>query len=285
MDDIKKVLKKKNKTYRIILISLSTVLWAILYNLFLLPMKLVTGGTNGVATITNYLYGIDPAVMIFLLAAACAIISFMYLGMERTMTSLAASIAYPVLVKLTANITNIIEIDYSDFLLLVIFAAVLCGVANGLMYKSGYNNGGFPVISQILYDKYKISVAKSSLVINVVIVLIGAFFFGTTNALYAIIYIYISNLVLDKVLLGISNNKAFYIITTKEEEIKEYILRTLQHSITTFDVKGGFLDNKRKVMLTVIPSREYYRLTEGIKSIDEDAFFVVTDSYQVEGAK
>lgn len=285
MEDIKKVLKKQNKTYRIILISLSTILWAILYNLFLLPMKLVTGGTNGVATITNYLYGIDPALMILLLAIACAIISFMYLGFERTATSLVATIAYPVLVKLTANITDIIVIDYSDFLLLVIFAAVLCGVANGLMYKSGYNNGGFPVVSQILYDKYKISVAKSSLVINVIIVLIGAFFFGTTNALYAIIYIYISNLVLDKVLLGISNNKAFYIITTKEEEITEYILKTLQHSITTFDVKGGFLDNKRKVMLTVIPSREYYRLTEGIKQIDADAFFVVTDSYQVEGAK
>ena len=186
MEDIKKVLKKQNKTYRILLISLSTILWAILYNLFLLPMKLVTGGTNGVATITNYLYGIDPALMILLLAIACAIISFMYLGFERTATSLVATIAYPVLVKLTANITDIIVIDYSDFLLLVIFAAVLCGVANGLMYKSGYNNGGFPVVSQILYDKYKISVAKSSLVINVIIVLIGAFFFGTTNALYAL---------------------------------------------------------------------------------------------------
>ena len=209
----------------------------------------------------------------------------MYLGFERTATSLVATVAYPVLVKLTANIVDIIQIDYNDVLLLVIFAAVLCGIANGLMYKSGYNNGGFPVISQILYEKYKISVAKSSLIINVIIVLIGAAFFGTTNALYAIIYIYISNIVLDKVLLGISNNKAFYIITTKEEEIKEYILKTLQHSITTFDVKGGFLDNKRKVMLTVIPSREYYRLTEGIKQIDEDAFFVVTDSYQVEGAK
>lgn len=285
MEDIKKAIDKKNKIYRIILISASTILWAILYNLFLLPMKLVTGGTNGVAIITNYLYGIDPALMIFLLAAACAIISFMYLGFERTATSLVASVAYPILVKLTSNITNIIQIDYSDVLLLVVFAAVMCGVANGLMYKSGYNNGGFPVISQILYDRYKISVAKSSLVINVIIVLIGALFFGTTNALYAIIYIYISNLVLDRVLLGISNNKAFYIITTKEEEIKEYILNTLQHSITTFDVKGGFLDNKRKVMLTVIPSREYYRLTEGIKEIDEDAFFVVTDSYQVEGAK
>lgn len=285
MEDIKKALRKQHKIYRIVLISLSTILWAFLYNLFLLPMKLVTGGTSGVATITNYLYDIDPAIMIFLLAVACAIISFMYLGFERTATSLVASIAYPALVKLTSNITNLIQIDYSDFLLLVIFSAVICGVANGLMYKSGYNNGGFPVISQILYDKYKISVAKSSLIINVTIVLIGAFFFGTTNALYALIYIYISNLVLDKVLLGISNNKAFYIITTKEDEIKEYIMKTLQHSITTFDVKGGFLDNKRKVMLTVVPTRDYYKLTEGIKEIDKDAFFVVTDSYQVEGAK
>ena len=106
MDDIKKVLKKQNKAYRIILISASTILWAIIYNLFLLPMRLVTGGTNGVATITNYLYGIDPALMIFLLAGACAIISFMYLGFERTATSLVATVAYPVLVKLTANIVD-----------------------------------------------------------------------------------------------------------------------------------------------------------------------------------
>ena len=38
-------------------------------------------------------------------------------------------------------------------------------------------------------------------------------------------------------------------------------------------------------MLTVIPSREYFRLTEGIKMIDNEAFFVATDAYQVEGAR
>ena len=50
-------------------------------------------------------------------------------------------------------------------------------------------------------------------------------------------------------------------------------------------LKGAFLETKRRVILTVIPSREYYRVTTGIKEIDEDAFFVVTDAYQVEGAK
>ena len=70
-----------------------------------------------------------------------------------------------------------------------------------------------------------------------------------------------------------------------EKDGKEYIIETLKHNVTTFEVKGGFLDKNRKVMLTVIPSREYYRVTEGIKEIDKDAFFVVTDSYTVEGAK
>ena len=153
------------------------------------------------------------------------------------------------------------------------------------MYKSGYSSGGFPVISQVLFEKFQISIAKSSMIINVIIVCIGAFFFGTTNALYAIIYLYINNIVMDRVLLGISTNKAFYIMTHKEDEIKDYIINNLHHTVTTFNVKGGFLEDKRKVILTVIPSSEYYRLTEGIKTIDKDAFFVATDSYQVEGAK
>ena len=62
-------------------------------------------------------------------------------------------------------------------------------------------------------------------------------------------------------------------------------MRTLEHTVTIFDVKGGFLEQKRRVLLTVIPSREYYRVTEGIKEIDPNVFFVVTDSYQVEGGK
>jgi uncharacterized membrane-anchored protein YitT (DUF2179 family) len=206
----------------------------------------------------------------------------MYLGTERTAGTLLASILYPIMVKLTSNIGNNFMMDTSDILLVVLFAGVLNGVSNGLMYKSGYSSGGFPVISQVLFEKFQISIAKSSMII---IVCIGAFFFGTTNALYAIIYLYINNIVMDRVLLGISTNKAFYIMTHKEDEIKDYIINNLHHTVTTFNVKGGFLEDKRKVILTVIPSSEYYRLTEGIKTIDKDAFFVATDSYQVEGAK
>ena len=285
MENILDVIRKKKQLYRIILMGASLFLSAILYNVFLLPLSLVTGGTQGVATITHYLYDINPATMLFLLSIACAILSLMFLGVKRTAGTLVASIVYPLLVQLTSPLNGLIDAENIDMLLMVLFAGVISGVANGLMYKTGYSNGGFPVISQILFEEKQVPISKSSLAINVSIVLVGAYFFGITNALYAIIFLYINGIVLDKVLLGISNNKAFYIITSKDDEIKEYIIKTLKHNVTTFEVKGGFLDKNRKVMLTVIPSREYYRVTEGIKEIDKDAFFVVTDSYTVEGAK
>ena len=284
MNIIKK-LKENKKLWRILLMALSLLLSATLYNIFLLPLNLVTGGTQGIAIITKHLYKIDPALMIFILSGLCAIFSFIFVGIERTAGTIVASILYPLLVKITSPLATFIAIDSSDMLLLVIFAGAISGLANGLMYKTGFSNGGFPVVSQVLYKKKQISIAKSSLFINISIVLAGTYFFGTTKAMFAIIFLYINNIVLDKVLLGISNNKAFYIMTSEEDKIKNYIIKSLDHSVTIFEVKGGFFEKKKNVLLTVVPSQEYFKLARGIKKIDKDAFFTVTDSYQVEGAR
>lgn len=284
-DDIIQKVKKKKLASRIITMTISLLISAFIYNLLLLPTKLVSGGVNGISTITNYVYGIEPSIMILAISVACLIFSYMYLGKERTAGTLVASFLYPVLVEVTSFITKNIYIDHRDMFLIVIFAGVIGGFANGLMYRTGFSNGGLPVISQILYKYFKIPIAKSSLVINSIIVLVGGLFFGWTMVMYAIILLYINSLMIDKVLIGISKNKAFYIITAEEKEVKNYILENLKHSVTIFDVKGAFLEKKRKVLLTVIPSREYYRVTEGIKLIDNKAFFVVTDSYEVKGGK
>lgn len=285
MKELLQTINKKKKITRLFMLTISLIISALIYNLFLLPLNIVSGGTGGIATITKHLYRIDPSLMILILSIACLIISLMYLGKEKTLASTFASFAYPILINITKPICQKIPFETSDMFIIVIFAGVLSGLSNGMMYKTGYNSGGLTIISQILYEKFKIPVSKSSLLMNLVIVFIGGLFFGSTNAMYAMIYLYINSLVTEKVLLGISNNKAFYIITSEQERIKEYIFETLGHSVTIFDVKGGFLSQKEKVILTVVPTRNYYKLTEGIKKIDKSAFFVVTDSYEVIGGK
>lgn len=285
VENVIKKLKRKKLAKRIAILLISLLVLSLVYNLLLLPTDLVAGGVNGIAIITNYVYGIDSSIMILLISSACLLFSFLYLGTERTLGSLLATFIYPLFVKVTAIITQGITIDYNDKFLIIIFAGVIGGLANGFIYKTGFSNGGLPIISQILYKYHKIPIAKSSMVINSMIIIIGSFFFGWSMMMYAIILVFINNMMIDKVLLGISSNKAFYIVTTKDKEIREYILNNLKHTVTIFNVEGAFLEKRRKVLLSVIPKRDYYKLTEGIKLIDPDAFFVVEDAYEVKGGK
>lgn len=285
IENIIKKLKRKSLLRRILILLAALLVLALIYNLLLLPTDLVAGGVNGIAIITNYVYGIDSSLMILLVSSACLLFSLMYLGTERTLGSLLATFIYPLFVKLTAIITQGITINYDDKFLIIIFAGVIGGLANGFIYKTGFSNGGLPIISQILYKYHKIPIAKSSMVINSMIIIIGSFFFGWSMMMYAIILVFINNMMIDKVLLGISSNKAFYIVTTKEKEIREYILNNLKHTVTIFNVEGAFLEKRRKVLLSVIPKRDYYKLTEGIKLIDPKVFFVVEDAYEVKGGK
>ena len=278
-------IKTNKEVRRYLTMFLSLLLSAILFNLLILKANIVCGGVNGIAIIINHIYKIKPSIIIFIISVLLLIFSLFFLGLKRTSGTIIATITYPILVEVTSYLTQYIKIDISDLFLISIFIGVIGGLSNGLMYKTGFSNGGLPIISQILYEKLKFPISKTSFSINGVIVLIGEFYFGWNMVMYAIIILYINSLMIDKIMLGTSNNKAFYIITKKQEEIKRYIINGLNHSVTIFNVEGGFEERKNKVLLTVIPTREYFLLTEGIKELDPDTFFLVCDAYEVRGGK
>ena len=285
METIKKIVNENNKLYRMFLLFISLLISAVIYNMFLLPLNIVTGGTGGIAQITLFVFDIDPAFMVLVLSLLCATISVAFLDFDKTASTIVVAFLYPAMVKLTEPLVNYMTIDPNDIFIVVIITGVILGFANGLMYKSGYSNGGLTVITQTLYQYFHIPVGKSGMIMNGIIILAGTYYFGITVTIYAIISLYIRSIITDKVILGVSNNKAFYIITTEEEKVESFLMKDLSHNVTIFDVKGAFLEKKQKVIFSVIPSREYYRVTEGIKQIDESAFFVVTDAYEVVGGK
>lgn len=283
--DILNTIKTKHLVTRLTTLIICLFLSACLFNIFILPNNLVIGGTNGIAIITNYLYGIPPSIIILLISILLLILSFIFLGTEITSGSIIATLIYPIFVSITAPISNYVNINTTDLLVTSIFIGVISGVINGLIYKTGFSNGGLPIVSQILYKKHRISISKTSFMMNSVIVILGSIFFGLNNLMYALIILYINSIMIDRVLLGISNNKAFYIITDETKKVKEYIIDKLHYTTTEFSVVGGFLEKKKKVLFTVVPTRDYIRLIEKLKEIDNNLFFVVYDAYQVQGVK
>ena len=87
----------------------------------------------------------------------------------------------------------------------------------------------------------------------------------------------------DRVILGVGSAKAFYIITDKTTEVKNFIIKNLGHGVTVLDAVGGYSKENQKMVFCVIPTREYYLMKEGINKIDKEAFFVVCDAYEVIG--
>ncbi len=254
---------------------------ALLYNVLQFPSRIVSGGTGGIAIILEHLFDFRPAIVIFVISAALLLFSFIFLGFEKTSASIAATFLYPLFVDLTLPLANQIHFSLDDMLLVALTIGVISGITNGLCYKVGFSNGGLGILSQILYKKANISISKSAFVINAIIVIAGGIYFGWTLAMYACIVLAINSFIMDKVILGSSNSKTIYIFTAhKEQEMKDFILTYLSGGVTILEGHGGYRDKRKHVLMTVISTKDYFKLKEGMKKIDPDAFLVVIDTYE-----
>lgn len=176
------------------------------------------------------------------------------------------------------------NIESSSFLLLMVYGGILSGLATGIMMKTGFTTGGFNILYQIMNKYLKVSIGNASIIINSFVLIFGSIIFGIPKGIYAVISLIISSFVTDRVLLGISKNKTFYIITDKEQEIKEYILYKLSHGVTVFNAKGGYTKDNKKMLMCTLPTKEYFNLKEVVLKMDKDAFFLIIDSYETQGA-
>lgn len=283
-----KILEKinsKSTVKRHIQFVLGCFLIAVSYNLFLAPNNIVAGGVGGFAIIINYLTGIENFIVILIADALLLILSYFLLGKKKTKATILGSILFPMFVSLTSDIGRIIEIDTNQLLLISVFGGVVYGFGAGMIYKAGFTTGGTDIINQIISKYLKISMGNSMLYCDGTIVLLTAFVFGPTHFMYSIIVLYVISFMSDRVILGVSDSKAFYIVTQEESKIKEYIIKYLNHGVTVFNAKGGYAKENQTVLMCVLPTKDYYKLKEGIHEIDPNSFFVVTDAYEVFGGE
>lgn len=258
-------------------------IYSIGYNLFLLKNNIVAGDIEGIATI--FKDKIEPSLLILILGLVLLLLGFIFLDKEKAVGSIVGSLLFPVFVYLTANITNVIQITGSDRMLAAIFGGLLSGFGAGLAFKMNSNTGGTDILQQILSKYAKISLGKSKIIIDGFIMIFGGFVFGWEMVLYSIVCISVYGMVTDRVMLGISSTKALYIITEKEEEVKDYLLHRVSRGLTLLDARGGYTDKKQNIILCLIPTRQYFLIREELELIDKKAFLIVTDAYQSSGGQ
>lgn len=265
-------------------VIVGTFICSLALEIFLIPHNILHGGASGISIILNNYFPIKHiSIYIFLVSIFLLLISFIFLGKEKTKYSLNGTVLFPLFCFFIELLLKKYPIYIESTLLSSVYGAIAFGFGLGLVYKENRTTGGSVILSQILNKYTHISMDYCMYFIDGIILLIGAFTFNTEILLYSILVLYIRVLITDKIEYGISNKKSFYIITNYPEEVEKYINNNLHHGCTILNGTGSYKHKNKKVILTVIPTSDYYKLKSELKEIDKDVFFVVSDSYETEG--
>ena len=282
VDNIIKRVNKKHIVKRYVMLFIGTLIAATSFNLFFLKYDLACFGVSGISVVLSK-FGVNPTLFIMLANIFLLIISFIFLGKEDTKNQIIGSILYPILVEITSRFTDYINLDGLEMVVIAVLGGGLTGIGFGIIYKSNFSTGGSDVIIQIIVKYAKISTGNAGLIVNACIILFGKLVFDWDIILYAVLVSYLVSIFTDKVLLGISKSKAFYIVTTKEHDdrVRDFLVSLPNVGTTIIDAEGGYSNDEKTLLLAVVPTRDYFIVKEGLKEIDNNIFFLVCDSYEV----
>jgi len=286
--DINKILKNvmdKNRISRLVLMVIGVFLLGLNYNLFLIKNELVIGGMSGLAIVFNKLWGWNNQLFIYASSFILLLVSFKVFGYKKTKPAIIGTILYPLMVSLTAPLSNVLVkyFIFEDFITTIAFTSILYGFASALVYKMGYNTGGSDIIIKIMCKYLHMSEGRANLISNLVVILFAGIILGVNKVVYAIIIIYVSSVIIDKMLIGISKSKLFIIETKKLEEVSDIIINEMHLGVTVLKAEGGYSGNKKDLLMCVVPTKDYYMFKEIILEIDKKAFFIINDCYETQG--
>ena len=260
-----------------------SLMFAVAINMFVGPGGLYVGGLTGVLQILVMLFydifNIELSLGVLVLVCNLPILWLAWKSVGKRFAILTV-----ISVVIQSIFFEVIPVHgiAEDVMVNSIFGGVLVGLGSGMILKIGASAGGMDIVSQVMSYKFEGSVGKYSFIINAFVIGVAGYYQSWEVAMYTIISIYITSIVIDKV-HTLHKNLTLYIVTQKEQEIKKAIWDELYRGITVLEASGAYTQEKRNVLMLVLSSYELYETLEIIKSVDAAAFINVVKSEAVVG--
>lgn len=282
IDKIIDEINKKNRVKRYLMLLLGCLIVAFSFNLFFLRYDIVCFGVSGISIVLSK-FGINPSIFIMLANIILLIVSYFFLGIDDVKNQLVGALIYPIFVEATLKITDMIDLGDLEMILIAVMGGILAGIGYGFIYKSGFSTGGTDVIGSLICKYSKISMGSAMMFVNVGVIVIGKIVFSWKIVMYAIVVAYLISAATDKILLGISNSKAFYIVVDRDKDdiVRDFLVSLPSVGATIIDASGGYTNDRQTLILAVAPTKMYFMIKEGLREIDKNIFYLVCDSYEV----
>lgn len=278
-------MEKTNKFfYNTIYLVIGCVITAFSVNYILKPNGLITSGITGLAIILEKYMNINYSYIYYFITFIILIITYLLMGKKEIMKIIFLSILYPSVLLVMQNFE--FKFVENDLLLASIYFSIFYGIGVGMILRKGFSFGGTDTIARLLNKKLFPSVNVSYLMLGLdgIVIILAAFAFGRNIALYSVISQMIVTKVCDYVMVGFGTKLyKLEIISTKYEEISNFIMLKLGRGVTVYKTKGGYTNEEKIQIESVCSPHQAIMIQKFIKEIDQAAFVKVLPIISVWG--
>lgn len=282
--------KKTQFLLDIIMICIGTIIMGFAFSMFLSPNDISTGGFSGIALILNRLLGmvgitfLSNAIIYFILNIGLFLIALKTLGKKFAIKAIIGIAVYSLFMQVFEMVPRFATYEP---LISSIYGGILMGIGVGLVVRFGGSTGGTDMVAcMVRAKKPQFSIGQIVVLIDIFVVLASMFVFPNGLAIlpYTIVALVISIYTTDFVNDGYKKVKAYYIITTKPEDVSTKIMQKLGRGCTMTRAIGMRYKTERAMLTCLVSKFQTTMLRRIIKDIDETAFVFSTDVNEVIGA-
>ena len=275
-------MKKSAKEFIFINIGLAMVAAGIYF--FLIPNDVAAGGVSGLAMVINHYFPIVPiGAFMMIMNVILFIVGIIFIGRDFGVRTIYSSLMlsgmiwfFELLFPLSGPLTG-------DILLEMIYGIMLAGAGMGMVFLNNASTGGTDIIAKILNKYFQVAIGKGLLMADFLIVSAAGVAFGIQSGLYALLAVIINGFVIDEVIEGLQTNKQVTIIASQVDEICKFIIHDLGRGATLYQARGAYTNESREIIMTIVDRKEFIRLRNYIKSVDQRAFISVSKIHETLG--
>ena len=276
---------KKNDLFReILLLSFGTALVAVGVYFFKFPNHFSTGGVTGIAVLlSSFFPSVGSSHFASVINVAFLLLGFLGLDKSFGFRTIYCSLLFSALlsglewlVPLTAPLTD-------ERLLELFFAIIFPALGSAILFNLDGSTGGTDILAMILKKFTSLDIGKALLYVDVLIALSTFLVFDVETGLCSLLGLALKSILVDNVIESLNRKKSFILVTSHPEEVRTFITGTLNRSATLWVGEGAYSHEEKWVVLTALSRAQAVALRRYLKSIDPQAFMLITNSSEIFG--
>jgi len=272
----------KQEIKNIILITIGSSFLASGVVFFLYPAKIITGGTPGIGLLAHYLTDISIGKAMLAINIPLLIIGKRYLKTGFALRTIYAMVVTSIVVDLLVHYVEFPEIK--SLLLSTIYGGVCIGLGIGLVLKANASAGGTTIIARIIASKTQMKPGSIIMLLDAMIIVgVGILYKNFEGVLWSIICIYVSVLVINKIVTGGLSEKLVNIVSDETDKISMAIRDEIGRDGTIVTGQNLSRGHDKSIIFVVVHVRRIIQLRELVLNIDKMALMIVMEASEMTG--